>query len=189
MWKRIKIASGLRKIVTPPKINRIRYFYAVNILLLSVFSYSANAAIISMNTANTNLNIGDSFVVDFNISGLTSNIGDSLSAFDFDILFDHTALSFNGASFTNTGVDNQLELAESGAWPFDGDVIDSGSGLLDAYGISGNSDSVLDSDQLTDFRFLGLEFTAIAATTSASISIDLNEYRKGYQLVLCFNKF
>ena len=163
------------------KVKFFRYLCYLNVLVVStlMLNLAANAAYattIDISASNTNLTVGETFHVDFNISGLTNASGDSLSGFDFDILFDDSVFSLTGFDFTDPILgNNQLDLPEIGAWPFDGDVFDLGNGVLDVYGISGNSDLVLDADQATDFRFLGLTFLTIAEASSTSISIDLND--------------
>lgn len=163
------------------KLKFFRYLRYLNVLIVStlMLNLAANAAYattIDVSASNTNLTVGETFHVDFNISGLTSAPSDSLSAFDLDILFDNSVFSLTGFDFTDPILgNNQLDLPEIGAFPFDGDVFDLGNGVLDAYGISGNSDLVLDADQATDFRFLGLTFFTIAEASSTSISIDLND--------------
>jgi hypothetical protein len=145
-------------------------------LLLSLFSIVANAAVISANVSNTNPLIGETIGVNFGISGLSTAPGDSLSAFDLDILFDDSVFAFTGFSFTDLGSgSNQLDLPEINKFPFDGNVTVSGIGILDAYGLSGNSNTVLDTNQAGSFRFLGLTFTAIAEAPSSTISINLND--------------
>ncbi len=37
---------------------------------------------------------------------------------------------------------NQLDLPEIDAFPFDGDVYEISNGVLDAYGVSGNTDTI-----------------------------------------------
>jgi len=150
--------------------------FMVCILILSLSGNVANATVIGVSTSNVNPIVGESINVDLHISGLSTAPGASLSAFDLDILFDDNVFAFTGFSFIDPGLGhNQLELPEAGAFSFDGDVIDLGLGLLDAYGISGNSDSTLDAAQANEFRFLGLTFTAIAEAAYSSISIDLSD--------------
>lgn len=168
-----KATPGFRKKFKPLSVFTAARLLSLNLLILSFYYSPTHAATISMSTTDTTVNVGDTFVVDFYISDLTSNAGDSLSAFDLDVLFDNTTLAYTGTNFTHTAGDNQLEFTEVGSLPFDGAAFDLGAGLVDVYGISGNSDTVIDANQLDEFRFLGLEFTAIATTSFTSISIDL----------------
>lgn len=161
-------------------INRIAKSIETNVRLLIFFifftiSSSSLAAIINLTSNNTNLHKGDLFEVQLVISGLSSNIGDSLSAFDLDISFDSNVLSFTKANFSDSILGNQLDLPEATAFPFFGGAFDLGNGILDVFGISGNSSTVLDTDQFDQFRFLNLSFIAIADTNSSSIFVDLND--------------
>lgn len=164
------------------KLNFFKFYYyrylnvLISALMLNLVTAAAYATAIDLSASSTHLTVGETFYVDFTISGLSGAPGDSLSAFDLDILFDDSVFSLTGFDFTDPVLgNNQLDLPEIGAFPFDGDVFDQGNGVLDAYGISGNSDSVLDADQAMDFRFLGLTFLTIAEASATSISMDLND--------------
>lgn len=174
MWYPRDVLSVITNSVLRKVADSLRYLHLPSFILLGALFPTANATEISVSVSNANPSVGDSVDVYFTISGLTSAPANSLSAFDFDILFDDTVLSFINASFDDPVLGNQLDLPEASAFPFDGGVFDLGSGLLDAYGLSGNSDSVLDADQADQFRFLGLSFTAIAAG-SVSALIDLSD--------------
>jgi hypothetical protein len=146
---------------------------ALILFVFFLFQMPANASVISVNVSNSSLGIGDTVNVDFRISGLTRAIGDSLSGFDFDILYDEAAFSLTSYDFNDPVLGNQLDLLEAFSLGFYGDVITTGGGVLDAYGVSGNSDWVLDSDQADEFSFLNLSFRAIAETSSSVFEIDL----------------
>ena len=152
-----------------------RLSFLVAIAIFSVFSVSSSASIISVTPSASQVNVGDSFSVFFNISGLSSNPGDSLSGFDLSILYDPAVTTFSGFSFNDpSSAINQLDLAELGAFPFAGDATAAG-GVIDAFAISGNSPAILDSDQANVFQFLALSFTALAPSAGTLISIDLND--------------
>lgn len=119
--------------------------------------------------------VGSAWTVSFDISALGGGANQSLSGFDIDINYDPALLSLIGFSFVNpTTHDVQLDLVEAGKWPLFADVADLGGGVLDAYAVSGNSASVLDAQQLDAFRFLSLNFVALA-TGSALVSLDTND--------------
>ena len=158
------------------KSNNNNLLHIFNLILLGTFiSSSLNAAVININSNNTNLNIGESFEISFKISNLTQNSGDSLSAFDFNILFDTNIFLFTGANFYDPIFGNQLSFNEANAFPFLGDAINTEAGVIDTFGISGNSDITLDSQQLNQFTFLNLSFSALASTALSSIAIDLSD--------------
>ncbi len=145
-------------------------------LFLSVFACSTSAAVIDLSASSTDLSVGDSFSFYLTVSGLSAAPYDSLSAFDLDILFDETVFSLLNFGFSDvaSGV-NQLDWPEAHSFPFDGDVLNAGSGVLDVYGISGNSASVLDANQADAFDFLVLSFSAISESQESFISVKLND--------------
>lgn len=69
---------------------------------------------------------------------------------------------------------NQLDLSEPGAFSFLGTVSATG-GIVDTFGLSGNSPSFLDMQQLDSFVFLSLDFLALAAAANTTVAIDLSD--------------
>ncbi|MBQ5938416.1 MULTISPECIES: cohesin domain-containing protein [unclassified Massilia] len=134
---------------------------------------SAGAATISVASSASQVALGQSFRVDFRIAGLSAAQYDSLGGFDLDVLFDTSVLEFAGFSFLDAAASsNQLDLPEPGSFGFFGDASAAG-GTIDAYGVSGNSSAVLDGGQAGAFRFLSLDFKALAAHAGTAIQIDL----------------
>lgn len=143
--------------------------------LLGAGTSAASAAVINVSTASNTLTVGQSFFVNFSVSGLTGAVNDSLSGFDINVRFDQAAVQLTGYSFADpASAQNQLDFSEPGAFPFLGDVI-GGSGAIDAFGLSGNSAAVLDAAQAGSFTFLVLKFSALAASQLSTIDIDLND--------------
>lgn len=154
-------------------ISKLKIFVAV--VTFSVFSAPSSAAIINVVASASEVMIGDSFSIFFNVSGLSPVFGDSLSGFDLDILYNPAVVGFSGFSFVDSSsAINQLDLSETGAFPFAGDAI-AVSGVIDAFAISGNSSVTLDSNQANAFRFLALSFSALAPSAGTSISINLSD--------------
>lgn len=134
---------------------------------------AASAATISVASSASQVALGQTFRVDFRIAGLSAAQYDSLGGFDLDVLFDTSVLEFTGFSFVDAATSsNQLDLPEPGSFGFFGDASATG-GKLDAYGVSGNSAAVLDAGQTGAFRFLSLDFKALAAHAGTAIQIDL----------------
>jgi hypothetical protein len=118
---------------------------------------------------------GSSFDVTLRMENLTGAHGDSLSGFDVNLLFAPSFLELTGFTFIDVSSNsNQLALLETGSLQFSGDVTEN-AGLIDAYGVSGNSASVLDSAQLNSFDFLTLTFRALSPTTLTEIRLDLTD--------------
>lgn len=141
--------------------------------LFSAATSAASAAVINVSSTSSALSVGQNFSVNFSISGLTGAINDSLSGFDLNIRFDQAAMQLTGFGFADPASgQNQLDLAEAGAFPFLGDAFASGN-VIDAFGLSGNSAALLDAGQADGFTFLVLNFTAIAASQLSTVEIDL----------------
>ncbi|UMR29144.1 PEP-CTERM sorting domain-containing protein [Massilia sp. MB5] len=129
------------------------------------------AAVINLSSSASSVAVGQSFNVDFRISGLSGAADDSLSGFDLTVMFDSRVLQLTGFSFADANGVNQLDLAEAASFGFLGDAKASGS-LIDVFGLSGNSATVLDAAQTDAFRFLSLNFKALAPSAGAFINLD-----------------
>lgn len=134
---------------------------------------AAQAAVVNVSASQNSVVLGGSFSLYFDISGLS---GVSLGGFDLNLNFDSSVLAFTGYSFVDGATTtNQLDLAEAAApGVFIGDAPDLG-GVVDAYAVSGNSAAVLESDQADDFRFLTLNFSALAVSAGTALSVDLGD--------------
>lgn len=145
---------------------------AVGLLVGAAALASAQAAVVTVSASQSSVQLGGSFSLYFDISGLTTTT--SLGTFDLNVNFDGAVLAFSGASFDdNITGQNQLDLPEpASVFPFSGDAQDLGS-VVDAYGVSGNSTAKLDDEQADNFRFLTLQFTALALSTGTTLGVDL----------------
>ncbi len=133
------------------------------------------AAVINLSSSASSVAVGQSFQVDFRISGLSAAAGDSLSGFDLNVLFDSAAVQLTGFSFLDAGgALNQLDLSEAASFGFLGNALASGNSI-DVFGLSGNSAAVLDAGQAGAFRFLSLNFKALAPSAGTAIGLDLND--------------
>ncbi|RQO58583.1 hypothetical protein DBR47_12815 [Paucibacter sp. KBW04] len=133
------------------------------------------APVVIVSASQSSVHVGESFSINFAIAGLSAANGNSLSGFDINVLLNPALASLNGFSFTDpaSGL-NQLDLPDPDSLGFVGDASLS-SGMIDAYGLSGNGAALLDADQANGFRFLSLMFTAMAASSGAEFSIDLTD--------------
>jgi hypothetical protein len=129
------------------------------------------AAEINLVPQSSQVAVGGGVTLDFKVSGLSGSVGDSLSGFDINLLFDPTVLALRSYSFSDGGGTNWLSLPEAGAMSFVSDVIVSGN-TIDAFGVSGNSAAALDAGQPDNFRFLSIAFEALAQG-STNVSVDL----------------
>jgi hypothetical protein len=138
---------------------------------------SAMAGVVSLSSSASSVTVGDSFTLSFRIDGLTGAVADSLAAFDLKLGFDASAVQLSAYGFSDTGSGlNQLDLPEAGGFGFTGDAgLVAGGGVVSAFGLSGNSGGVLDSDQADAFVFLTLRFLALADSPAAQFSLDLGD--------------
>lgn len=131
--------------------------------------------LISVSASKSSVNVGEVFTIYFDISGFSPAAGSSLSTFDINILNNAALAGLGTVSFIDpASAINQLDLDEPGSLGFFGDATQ-GAGMVDAFGLSGNSTALLDADQADSFRFLSLSFTALAASSGAEFAIDLSD--------------
>ena len=156
-------------------LHKLREVRSVAILLLVSMAglgtcFSSTISVTGSGAINQT---GDTVAVQLAISGLSKATGDSLGGFDVNLLFDPSALQFKSASVVDgaSGL-NQLQFTEAGAFSFSGDASLLASNTLDAYGVSGNSASVLDSQQADAFQFLVVSFASLNGL-GTSVSLDL----------------
>lgn len=133
----------------------------------------APAAVINVSTTSAHVSVGQSFNVLFDVRGLSSAANDSLSGFDLDIVFDPLTVRLLNASFFDPASGtNQLAFSEAGSFGFIGQTAISG-GVIDLFGISGNSAGLLDARQNDVFRFVTLTFETLASSPGTSIGVNL----------------
>lgn len=149
-------------------------FAALCLLVFCAGCMPNGPAGLNVRLADTSVNVGDEVEVTIRINELSANTLDSLSGFDFNVLYDPASLQFTRSSFLDPASEgNALELEEVDAMPFTGAVTDLGGGVLDVVGVSGNTAAVLDALQPNSFQFVSLTFTALAATGSTDVEVDL----------------
>jgi len=133
----------------------------------------APAAVINVSTTSAHVSVGQSFNVLFDVRGLSSAPNDSLSGFDLDIVFDPLTVRLLNASFFDPASGtNQLAFSEAGSFGFIGQTAISG-GVIDLFGISGNSAGVLDARQNDIFRLVTLTFETLASSQGTFIGVNL----------------
>lgn len=162
------------------EISRIKknaeQFAAVSLLVFCVGCMPNGPAGLNVRLADKSVDVGDEVEVTIRVNGLSADTLRSLSGFDFNVLYDPAFLQFTASSFVDPPSEgNALELEEVDAMPFTGVVTDLGGGVLDVVGVSGNSAAVLDELQPDSFQFVSLTFTALAATESTDVEVDLSD--------------
>jgi hypothetical protein len=138
--------------------------------LLLIAQGSAWAIAIDVVPQMQEVTAGSSVNVDIAISGLGDMVAPSVSAYDIDIFFDPSILSFDSVAFSD-----QLDVFGFG----DITSVDASvSGTVNLFELSLDLPSDLDALQLSAFTLATLTFDANTAGTSA-ISLGLNALGDG----------
>jgi hypothetical protein len=137
--------------------KRILLLAALMGLLLFNYSIANGAALEIVPSAQTVL-LGDSVDIEIAISGLGSFAAPSLGAFDLDLSFDNSILSFTSAAFGD-----QLDVSGFGSNPRGASEV---GGVVDLFEISLDSPVFLDTFQLDSFTLATLTFGTLDVGTS-----------------------
>lgn len=144
---------------------------ALGLLMAGAMGATAHAAMINVSASPTSVTVGGTVSVFFDISGLAA---DAMSLYSFQINYDNSVLGFSGISFADPGsLRNELDLPEASSFGFAGSVADLGGGVLDVFGLSGNSATSLNSVQADAFRFLTLTFDTLAVSMASAVRLDV----------------
>jgi hypothetical protein len=144
-------------------------------LLLGMCVFPAQAVTIDFVPVSQSVSIGNSVEVSVRISGLgvTSDAHDpasSLSAFDLDVCFDPTVLSFSMAQFGDPLLGDQLDLFGFGGYS---GVTAVTSGVVNIFELSLDSPDDLVALQVDSFILATLSFDALAKGVSA-LDVSIN---------------
>lgn len=113
---------------------------------------------------------GDTANLEVSIGGLGDSSAPSLSAYDLDVLFDFSVLTFSGVTFGDTVLGNQLDLTGFGTLSaYDAST----PGVLNLFEISFDDPSTLDSLQAGAFTLATISFSATGSGISP-ISLSIN---------------
>lgn len=126
---------------------------------LLVLGGHADAASIALSPSGQTVTPGASVDVDIVISGLGANVAPTLSAFDLDVSFDPSVLSFVAVTFG-------LDLGAPGIDAFVSGGLLGGPVRVDLAEASLLSNAVLDASQPDAFVMATLHFTALGLGTS-----------------------
>ncbi|MGD1919486.1 MAG: cohesin domain-containing protein [Pleurocapsa sp.] len=144
--------------------NRLLFSGASLFFLLTAFQSKAMA--IDMSLSSPSANLGDKVDVELDISGLGNGIAPSVSAFDVDVTFDPSVISFDSVTFGN-----QLSLNST---PLFQDGIVTCSGILNLAEISDDTPTDLNDLQAPDFTLATISFNTVS-TGSSNLGISLND--------------
>ena len=139
------------------KKNILPHLTLIATMLIFLGIGSVKAAILDIVPNNQSVLLGDTVNIDLNISGLGNFSADSLGAFDLDINFDPSILSFNNAVFGN-----QLDIFDLGS--ITGTT--PGAGSVNLFELSLDPSSALDTMQAGSFTLVTLAFDTLATGSS-----------------------
>lgn len=139
-------------------------------LSISLVGSSAYGVSLQLVSSSSNITVGQMVDVAVVVSDLGNQSAPSLSYYDLDINFDSSLLSFNNISFGDPVSGNQLNLSGLGTVPTS---ILRVNALSIAEG-SGDSDTVLDTQQLGSFTIATLSFQGIGIGNSP-LSLTVTE--------------
>ena len=153
--------------VTMTTLSALRAWAAAAAMASLMFGGGAQAANVSLESAVGSVTQGTTFQLRLHIDGFSGATGDSLAGFNLRLNFDPAAVSFQGFDFLDSASSvNQLDFTEVGGFGFLGDAFLDGASVV-AFGLSGNSDAVLDASQADAFDLLRLNFRAEATAVTA----------------------
>ena len=109
--------------------------------------------------------IGGQVDVPIRISGLGENIAQALGAFDIEVHFDTTHLSFSDALFGDPAQGDQLDLTGAGGNPAGAEI--TSPGILSLFEVSFDSAEDLNSLQADSFTLATIRFLSLEAGTSS----------------------
>jgi hypothetical protein len=139
-------------------------------VLLVLSAFSAQATVIDIVPSNQMVNFGDPVQAALMISGLGDFAAPSLGAFDIDVFFDASFLSFKSASFGDPVLGDQLDLFGFGSLTGALSV----PGSVNLFEVSFDFPFDLDAFQSGSFVLATLLFDTIAAGDS-TISMNVND--------------
>jgi hypothetical protein len=142
--------------------------FAVTVLVVSAaLGSTAAQAEPTMSIGSATINPGGSATVNLNISGLGN--GTSLGAFDVNVGFNSSVISFNSTTFGDPMLGDQLDLEGFGT--IDGTT--PGTSTVEAFDISLDSPTALTTSQPSSFTLASFTFTAVSSGLS-SLMLSVN---------------
>lgn len=146
----------------------------VGALAMAAIGSVAHAATLSAVSASTTVNVGSTLTVIINASDLIDVSAPSLGAFDLDINFNASVLSYTGFNWGDSVHGDQLDLAQLGS--INGyDVSHAATGSLNFYEVSLDDIVTLNDMQAGNFGLLTLTFSALTTGTS-SLMLNVNAF-------------
>ena len=133
-------------------------------------SSGVSAAILLSPTPSTQtIALGGLTTIDLRIAGLGAGVAPSLGAYDVDLMFDPSVLSFVSATFGDGVLGNQLDLFGLGSVSF----LTPSTGMVNLFELSLDTSADLDALQADAFVLASLSFSGLSGGTSP-IGLSVN---------------
>lgn len=139
---------------------KTKLFAAIGTAFALLTALPASAITIGFTPSSQLVSVGSTTTVDLLITGLGDGVAPSLGAFDLDVGFDPSILSFSGATFGN-----QLDLLGLGSLQ----LMTPGVGTVNLFELSFDIADDLDTLQAGSFLLATLTFDAIGGGSSPLI--------------------
>ena len=124
----------------------------------TVMAPASRALELTLDPGNTSISVGSSVDLKLTIRGLGDGIAPSLGAFDLNLFFNPSVLSYQSVTFGDPTSGNQLALSTPSV---DGEFVDASVGVLNLYSVSMDSEADLDDLQAGGFVLANVRFLAI----------------------------
>lgn len=152
-------------------VNRVRTAGLVLALAVAASWGPATQAIeLTLEPGTTSVTVGANVDLKLVIRGLGMGTAPSLGAFDLNLTFDPSVLSYASVTFGDGSLGNQLAFNSSSV---DGESVDTLLGVLNLYSVSMDSESDLNDLQADSFVLANVRFLAVGAGLSAVSLSDL----------------
>lgn len=142
----------------------------LNLTLLSLCSFlqPVHSITLKLLPQTQNVTVGNSVIIDVQISELGEMESPSVGGFDFDLNYDPTILSFDSITFSGL-----IDL--SGSISDEDKVDNSTPGLITLFDLFVGDINQLNAVQPSDFNLATLNFTANGVTPNSSLSLTIVE--------------
>lgn len=140
--------------------NKLSKIIAASVLAFA--AVNANAVTVNVIPSLAQAAVGTSLQVRVDVSDLSN---DALGAYDFDLLFNSSVLSYSGVVWGDPVLGNQLDLAQLGSLSAL-DISAAATGKINAYEISFDDVATLNDFQADHFTLLTFNFDVINAGIS-----------------------
>lgn len=123
---------------------------------------------LTLEPGNTSITVGSSVDLKLVIRGLGTGAAPSLGAFDLNLNFDPTVLSYDAVTFGDASLGNQLAFTTPSV---DGDFVDASLGVLNLFSVSLDPEADLNDQQADSFVLANIRFLSLA-TGLSSVSLS-----------------